>query len=132
MFIVSCMAAGAVGLVLGYVFSWTVRSSKPGIGEIGSLIAVILGGTVTPSLPIMQCSSAMTFYLIGLAAGFFLYILMVRFNWEHFPKNASGGAEMPLFPFHHASKCGIAGRKRLTTSTRKKTVSCNCHPSKSI
>lgn len=105
MFTVSCLAAGAVGLVLGYVFSWSVRSNKPGIGEIGSLIAIIFGGTVTPSLPIMQCPDAMTYYLAGLAVGFFLYILMVRFNWDSFPKSANGNAELPLFPFHHTSKC---------------------------
>lgn len=102
----SCLAAGAIGLVLGYVFSWSVRTSKPGMGEIGSLIAIIFGGAITPSLPIAQCENSMTYYLLGLAVGFFLYILMVRFNWEHFPKNACGGARLPLFPLHHSSKCG--------------------------
>lgn len=106
MFAISCLAAGLVGLVLGYVFSWSVRSTKPGIGEIGSLVAILFGGTVTPSLPIVQCQNAMTFYLLGLAVGFFIYILMVRFNWEHFPKNVCGGAiRLPLLPFHHSRHC---------------------------
>lgn len=110
MLVLSCLAAGAIGLVLGYVFSWSVRTTKPGVGEIGSLIATILGGAITPSLPITNCENSMTFYLLGLAVGFFLYILMVRFNWEHFPKNACGGAtRLPLFPFHHSSKCGAHG-----------------------
>lgn len=102
---ISCLAAGAIGLVLGYVFSWSVRSSKPGIGEIGSLMAIIFGGSITPSLPMAQCANSMTYYLLGLAVGFFLYILMVRFNWEHFPKGACGSVSLPLFPFHHSSQC---------------------------
>ncbi|MBZ0188027.1 MAG: hypothetical protein K8F91_17400 [Candidatus Obscuribacterales bacterium] len=105
MFSLPCVASIAIGLVFGYIFSWSVRSTKPSIAEIGSLIATLLGGTVASTIGQLQCDNSLTFYLLGLAAGFFLYILMVIFNWNHLPKNACGGTTPPLFPFHHISSC---------------------------
>lgn len=99
MFTLACIAAIAIGTVFGYVFSWSVRNTKPSIAELGSLIATLLGGTVATTVGELSCAHSLTLYLLGLAAGFFLYMLMILFNWSYFPKSTCMSQRLPLFPF---------------------------------
>ncbi|MCA9802044.1 MAG: hypothetical protein KC777_08665 [Cyanobacteria bacterium HKST-UBA02] len=119
MFTVSCLAAAAAGATLGYVFSWSVRTQKPSMTELSSLIATILGGSAISTITRLNCPESLTYYILGVAAGFFIYLLMAIFNWNYFPRNAIGQTVPPLFPFHHVSRCGQGAKADTERSTRK-------------
>jgi hypothetical protein len=96
----SANLAGAclLGAVLGYVTHYLIRrDAKPGIADLGAIIAAILGATV---LKVVAGPNELSWYLIGLGAGFFLYWAALMIGKEPAIK-AVGIAErrITLFPF---------------------------------
>jgi hypothetical protein len=68
----------AFGLVIGYVTYRTVRRTKTsGLGDISAVIGAVGGGAVTLLFP--TGSQAFGAYGIGLAIGFFVYLIISLF-----------------------------------------------------
>lgn len=82
--IISCIAALCFGMVIGYVLNWAVRHNpKPDAKEVSALIAAVVGGTVVSLIRnLINCPNAISWYLIGLAIGFFLYTIAIWKRWE--------------------------------------------------
>ena len=90
---------GAVvfGTVVGYLVHYLVRRDRePGVGDIGAIIGVVLGGGV---LKVVSSEGMMSWYLIGLGIGFFLYWLALMAGREKVPKSPAELPPLPLFPF---------------------------------
>jgi hypothetical protein len=63
------------GLVIGYVTYRTLQHTKDaGISDIASVIAAVGGAAIVTLFPVD--SSRFDYYSIGLAVGFFLYLLL--------------------------------------------------------
>lgn len=71
------IGAGCFGLVIGWITYRTLRrnQSPVGLSDIASVIAAVGGGAV---VSLFQPGRPFAAYAIGLALGFFLYLL---FNW---------------------------------------------------
>lgn len=67
----SLVGCWLLGTVLGYLTHFLVRrTANPGIGDLAAIIGVIAGGTV---LKVVSGGDQMSWYLIGLGVGFFLF-----------------------------------------------------------
>jgi hypothetical protein len=78
---------GAVcfGTVVGWVTSRTLRRSTPGgLSDIATVIGAVGGATVTGIYKPASNADAFGYYSIGLAGGFFLYLVLaiIIAKWE--------------------------------------------------
>lgn len=83
--IVFCVAAGVLGLVLGYTLNWALRHNpQPDAREVIALIGMVAGGVVIQLVKddVFDCTSGLAWYLIGVGAGFFFYTLALWKGWE--------------------------------------------------
>jgi hypothetical protein len=72
---IELLGATAFGIVIGYVTYRTMRRTKTsGLADIAAVIGAVGGGAITALFP--TGSQAFGAYGIGLAAGFFLYLLV--------------------------------------------------------
>ncbi len=99
----SCVAALSFGIVIGYILNWAIRHNpKPDAKEVAALIAAVAGGSVVTLIRgLIGCPNAMSWYLIGLAVGFFLYTVALWLRWEQI-RNLVTQARLngiPLFPW---------------------------------
>jgi hypothetical protein len=109
----TCWGALAFGLVIGWVTYRTLRRTKQtGLSDIASVIGAVGGASVTKLFP--QASGAFGAYGIGLAVGFFVYLIVSMIvarkiqnfsainEWLGEPPHANpGGGGGPLQPDHH-------------------------------
>ncbi len=102
----------AFGGVIGYVAYRTIRRTKTsGLSDIAAVAGAVGGGTITLLFP--TGSQAFGAYGIGLAAGFFIYLLISVIvaaltkqlsgvnEWlgeTHTPEAAAGGSDIPKMP----------------------------------
>jgi hypothetical protein len=79
---ISSMGALAFGLVVGWVTYRTLRRKEgvSALSDISSVIAAVGGGAVTA---LFKSSELFGYYSIGLAIGFFLYLVV---NWATYGK----------------------------------------------
>ena len=72
---ISSVGAVAFGLVIGWVTYRTLRRKEgvSALSDISSVIAAVGGGVVTA---LFKSSELFGFYCIGLAIGFFLYLII--------------------------------------------------------
>ena len=82
--LVWCVAAGALGLVMGFVLHLSLRTNpKLDAKQVSSLVGIVVGGTVLALVGrLVACPEALAWYLIGFAIGFFLYAIAYWRNWE--------------------------------------------------
>ena len=100
-----CAGASSLGAVIGYLLNWTVRHDrKPDARELTLLIGAAAGGTAIVRVrELMACEDALAWYLIGLAAGFFLYSVAVWSRWDALKRLIATRAlhALPLFPWRY-------------------------------
>jgi hypothetical protein len=73
---IALISSGAFwfGIVIGYITYRTLRHKKEtGISDIASVIGSVGGAAIVALFPV---GGGFDFYAIGLAAGFFLYLLL--------------------------------------------------------
>lgn len=90
------VGAVLLGAVIGYVTHYLIRRDPdPGIKDLSAIIGAVLGGVV---LNILASPAEISWYLIGLGAGFFLYWLALLAGREP-TKAAAQERRLKLFPF---------------------------------
>jgi hypothetical protein len=73
-----CAGAGAFGLVVGWITYRTLRRKDgTGLSDIATVLGVIGGATVTGLFP--REGGAFSCYAIGVAVGFFAYLICSAF-----------------------------------------------------
>jgi hypothetical protein len=95
-----CIGAGVFGLLMGYLFAWSSRQVQPTGNEVAALVSTVLGGTVLSVLNQIDCAARLPIYMIGVAAGYALYIFLLSRNWarvQHFIVN-HGLQHTPFIP----------------------------------
>lgn len=100
-FNIACIGAGALGLLLGYVFAWSTRRPEPNGTEVASLVSTVLGGTVLQLLNQIDCQDRLAIYIIGVAVGYALYLIVLQRSWtrvDHFIQH-HGMRRAPLAPW---------------------------------
>jgi len=89
--------------MIGYLLNWTVRHDpKPDAREVTALISAALGGTAVLHVQDrVACQSALAWYLIGLASGFFAYTTALWMNWDAIAnrRGRDRRKRVPLFPW---------------------------------
>ena len=92
-----------LGAVIGYLLHFLVRRDpNPGIKDLSGIVAALLGGAV---MKVLAGADEVSWYLIGLGAGFFLYWLALMIGREQLKavKGPPGQTLQPrnltLFPF---------------------------------
>ncbi|MGH9553290.1 MAG: hypothetical protein ACRD3W_28170 [Terriglobales bacterium] len=102
-----CIAAGAFGLLMGYVFAYSSRNAQPNGSEVASLLGTVLGGTATSFLANLHCDQALPIYIIGVAAGYLVYVFLLAQNWAkvQINMNMAGTKRPPLFFWHELKHC---------------------------
>lgn len=113
MFNIYCIGAGVLGLLLGYVFAWSSKASdpKPSGNEIAGLLGTVLGGAALQLLNQIDCPERLPIYIIGVALGYLLYLVLLNFKWplvQHLV-DQHGLRQSPLLPWRAKDPC------------------CNCH-----
>ncbi len=101
---VFCIAAGLLGIILGYVFHWAIRRDpKPDAAELAALVAILVAGVVITFIKdqFLQCPAAFAWYVIGLFVGFVIFLLFFFMKWETFSQQLKkeGQMKVPFFPF---------------------------------
>ncbi|MGH9554124.1 MAG: hypothetical protein ACRD3W_32400 [Terriglobales bacterium] len=102
-----CIAAGAFGLLMGYVFAYASRTTAPNGNEVASLLGTVLGGTATSFLANLHCDQALPIYVIGVAVGYLVYVFLLAQNWTKLQivPALSTAQRPPLFFWHELRKC---------------------------
>jgi Na+-translocating ferredoxin:NAD+ oxidoreductase RnfD subunit len=99
---VELVAACVIGTVLGYITHFLIRrDANPGVKDLAAIVGVILGAGV---LGVVGQGPAVSWYMIGIGIGFFLYWLALMVGREgpqpkDFFNPASTSRELTLFPF---------------------------------
>lgn len=92
----------ALGIVLGFLTHFLVRrDQKAGIGDLGSIVAVILGGVI---LDRISEGNQISWYFIGLCIGFFIYWVALLLGREQVKTLIKQGKPLPLLPFLRGKK----------------------------
>lgn len=106
-----CVGAVALGLLAGYLFAYSSRQEKPTGTELAGLFGTVLGGTALTLInKFSECAEALPLYVVGIAVGYLLYILLLRMNWpvvEHL-KTVHGADHVPLLPRRSSDPCSRA------------------------
>jgi len=96
-----CLGAACLGLMLGYVFSWSLRKQEPQDTEVATLTSTVFSGVIMETIGKLECKEALPIYIIGVAAGFVIYLIAFRMKWPQI-KQALADRQMvnpPLFPW---------------------------------
>lgn len=96
-----CLGAAALGLLLGYVFSWSLRKPEPQDTEIATLVSTVFSGVIMQMLGKLECKEALPIYMIGVTVGFAIYLIAFRKKWPAI-KQALADRRLnnpPLFPW---------------------------------
>lgn len=100
-FSIACIGAGVLGLLLGWVFAWSTRRPEPTGQEVAALVSTVLGGAILQLLNQIDCPERLPIYIIGVAVGYALYLIVLRRNFariNHFMQN-HGTSRAPLLPW---------------------------------
>ena len=106
MFDIYCIAAGVLGLFLGYIFAWSTRNQQPSATEFTTLFSTLLSGTVITLLGQLQCPYVLPIYIIGAVLGYIIYLILLYFHWTSVSGAMSRGelAKPPFFPWNAPRK----------------------------
>jgi ABC-type uncharacterized transport system permease subunit len=86
-----------LGAVIGYLAHFVARRNPtPKIGDLGTIIGVILGGAV---FKVITGPEQTSWYLIGLGLGFFLYLVALFAGGEKVKQLSAERQPLPLLPF---------------------------------
>lgn len=105
---VYCIAAAAFGLLMGYIFAWSTRRNEPNGTDIAGILGIVLGGTVLQFLDRLGgCEEKFALYLIGLVAGYVVYLILLKANYPHVRKayEAKSMEPSPFFPWLVRGAC---------------------------
>lgn len=88
--------------MLGYLFGWTTRNQQPSATEFTTLFSTILGGTVLTLLGQLQCPYVLPVYIIGVVAGYVIYLVLLHFHWNTILVGMNRGtiSRPPLLPWN--------------------------------
>ena len=96
-----CLGAACLGLMLGYVFSWSLRKPEPQDTEVATLVSTVFSGVIMEMVGKLECKEALPIYMIGVTVGFVIYLIAFRKKWALI-KQAQADRRMvnpPLFPW---------------------------------
>jgi xanthosine utilization system XapX-like protein len=104
---VGCVGAVVFGLFIGYVFAWSTRRNEPNGTDVAGLLGIILGGTLLQVVDKIHCENALPLYLIGMAVGYVIYIILLKVNWPAVKHSYDihGQNPSPFFPFLVRGTC---------------------------
>lgn len=104
---VACVGSVVFGLFIGYIFAWSTRRNEPNGTDIAGLLGTILGGTLLQIIDRLKCENGLALYLIGLAAGYVIYLILLKINWPSVKHSyeAHGDKPSPFFPFLVRGSC---------------------------
>ena len=104
-----CLGAAFFGLLLGYVFSWSLRKSEPQDTEVATLISTVFGGVIMETLGKLECKASLPIFMIGVTVGFVIYLIALRMKWPTIKQALADRriANPPLFPW---LGCSLAHR----------------------
>ncbi len=102
-----CIGAGALGLMLGYILSWSTRRQEPSAIDAAALIGTAFGGTILTVVDKLNCPQALPIYIIGLGIGFSLYLIALRYHWTKVLQLINEGKlkNPPVFPWLRKCHC---------------------------
>jgi hypothetical protein len=107
-----CIGAGVFGLLMGYTFAWSSRKTTPNGNEVASLLATVLGGTVLTILDQIDCPERLPIYIIGAAAGYLIYVLLLARNLNSNGLILKQDQQPPYFFWHELRHCAGCQNKQ--------------------
>ena len=100
-FNIFCAGAACLGILLGYLFSWSLRKSEPQDTEVATLVSTVFSGTIMETIGKLQCKEALPIFMIGVVAGFVIYLIALRMKWAVIKQALQDRriSSPPLFPW---------------------------------
>jgi hypothetical protein len=104
---IACVGSAVFGLFMGYIFAWTTRRNEPSGTDVAGLLATIFSGTLIQMVDRLECADRLPLYLIGVAVGYAIYLLLLKLSWPavRHSYEVHGEKPSPLFPFLVKGPC---------------------------